>query len=188
MSIFFKNRRSRLYKHACIFNDSTGSTEGGRIQYACCINTTGAVGRRLQHPVWRRDLIIEEVHRISNSIPFVADISMKRLHHHVNGLHHYYGVEGTTACQGSSWIHSIRCHSSKTITTSLLIERMKQMEHLTRFILDWSRRFDQSIQRSSAFPMHHKSWRSSYSPVTEPFSYKSNNNNNFQVFVKPATT
>jgi len=66
------------------------------------VSSTGAVGRRLQHPVWiRRDLIMD-TNGISNSIPFEADISIKRLHHHVNGLHHYYGVEGTTACQGSS--------------------------------------------------------------------------------------
>jgi len=64
------------------------------------VSSTGAVGGRLQHPVWiRRDLIVD-THGISNSIPFVADISMERLHQLVNGLHHY-GVEGTTACQGS---------------------------------------------------------------------------------------
>jgi len=67
--------------------------------------TTGAVGRRLQNPGCggRRSVRshCKEVHGISNSIPFVADISMERLHQHVNGLHHY-GVEGTTACQQGS--------------------------------------------------------------------------------------
>jgi len=53
-----------------MFNDSAGSKAGGRIQHACSVNTTGAVGRRLQHPVWiRRDLIMD-THGISNSIPF----------------------------------------------------------------------------------------------------------------------
>jgi len=165
------------YMYIWTSNKIAGST--ARVEESSML-ATGAVGWRLQHPECGRSMRshCKEIHGISILIPLEADISMKRLHHHVNGLHHYYGVEGTTACQGSSWIHSIRCHSSKTITTSLLIERMKQMEHLTRFTLDWSRRFDQSIQRSSAFPIHHKSWRSSYSPVTEPFSYKSNNNNN----------
>jgi len=67
------------------------------------VNATGAVGRRLQYPGCgrRRDLIVEEIHGISISIPFVADISMERLHQHVNSLHHY-GVEGTTACQRGS--------------------------------------------------------------------------------------
>jgi len=69
-----------------------------RVEFA-----TGAAGKRLQHPGCgrRRDLIVEEIHGISNSIPFEADISMKRLHRHVNGLHHC-GVEGTTARQESS--------------------------------------------------------------------------------------
>jgi len=43
----------------------------------------------------------KEIHGVSILIPFVADISMEILHQHVNGLHHY-GVEGATACQGSS--------------------------------------------------------------------------------------
>jgi len=98
------------WQHACIYiwtNKIAGSTS--RVEESSMlVSSTGAVGGRLQHPVWiRRDLIMEEVHGISNSIPFVADISMESLHQHVNCLHHY-GVEGTTACQGSSWIHSIR--------------------------------------------------------------------------------
>ena len=44
--------------------------------------TTGVGGGSLQYPGCgrRRDLIVE-THGNSNSIPFEADISMKRLHH-----------------------------------------------------------------------------------------------------------
>jgi len=66
-------------------------------------NTTGVGGGSLQDPECGRSVRshCKEIHGVSISIPFVADISMESLHHSVNGLHHY-GVEGTTACQGSS--------------------------------------------------------------------------------------
>jgi len=68
-----------------MFNDSAGSAASGSVQHACYVSTTGAGCISLQHPVGRRDLIMEEVHGISNSIPFVADISiMERIHQHVN--------------------------------------------------------------------------------------------------------
>jgi len=93
----FANQSMHAYTIPIVLTGSAAVEES-----SMSTNATGAVGRRLQHPVWKsRDLIMEEVHGISNSIPFVADISMERLHHPVNGLHHY-GVEGTTACQGSS--------------------------------------------------------------------------------------
>jgi len=87
--------------HAYIYTNTTaGSAASGRIQHAV---TTGAVGRRLQHPGCgrRRDLIMKETHGISILIPLEADISRGCLHHQVRCLHHY-GVEGTTACQVSS--------------------------------------------------------------------------------------
>jgi len=139
------------WQHACIYiwtNKIAGSTS--RVEESSMlVSSTGAVGGRLQHPVWiRRDLIMEEVHGISNSIPFVADISMESLHQHVNCLHHY-GVEGTTACQGSSWIHSIRRQRSNRshISTDRMEEKMEES------IPDWSRRVDDQKhpQKSSVF-------------------------------------
>jgi len=67
------------------------------------VSATGVGGGSLQDPECGRSMRSDykEIHGISNSIPFVADISMERLHHPDNGLHHY-GVEGMTACQGSS--------------------------------------------------------------------------------------
>jgi len=147
--------------------------------------TTGVGGGSLQHRGCgrRRDLIVEEVHGISISIPFVADISMERLHQYVNGLHHY-GVEGTTACQGSSWIHR------SSTTSSILTGRMRKNEEelgtpqpgsdeeghgrahtgLIKLI---------KASKELSFPIYYKSWSS--------YSCRSNNNNRFQVFVKPAT-
>ena len=65
--------------------------------------TTGVGGGSLQHPGCGRSMRShsEEIHGVSILIPLEADISSGWLHHPVNGLHHY-GVEGTTACQGSS--------------------------------------------------------------------------------------
>jgi len=50
------------------------------------VNATGVGGGSLQDPECgrRRDLIVE-THGVSILIPFVADISMKGLHQHVNG-------------------------------------------------------------------------------------------------------
>jgi len=92
----------------------------------------------------RWDLIVEEVHGISISIPFVADISIESLHHSVNGLHHY-GVEGTTACQGSSWIHSIRRHSSNTshISTDRIKKKMEE-SHAGLIKASWSKHPEKS--------------------------------------------
>jgi len=103
--------------------------------------TTGAVGRRLQHPGCGRSMRShhKEIHGVSILIPLEADISIGRLHHPINGLHHY-GVEGTTACQGSSWIHSIRRHSSNT--SHISTDRMKKK--MEESIPDWSRRVDWS--------------------------------------------
>jgi len=154
MSLFSKCRHWWLHKHACIFNDRAGSAACGSVQYVYCVSTTGAGWISLQHPVWRRDLIMEEVRGISNSIPFVADISMERLHQHTNGLHHY-GVEGTTACKGSSWIHSIRRHS---INNSHIICRSDEEGHgRVSYRIDQGELIKASKEELS-FPIHHKSW------------------------------
>jgi len=165
--MFSKCRRWWLHRHACIYiytNTTAGPTS--RVgESSMLIFTTGAVGRRLQHPVWRRDLIVE-THGISNSIPFVADISMERLHQYVNGLHHY-GVEGTTACQQGSWIHSIRRHNRNSIATSSV-----QAGQRSRW--KSSCRIGELIRASKelSFPKDYKS-RSSYSSIIGLFSYKS---------------
>jgi len=73
------------HKEACMHIYIRANKQAGSAaveESSMLVSSTGAVGRRLQHPVWiRRDLIMEEVHGISNSIPFVADISRERLHH-----------------------------------------------------------------------------------------------------------
>ena len=86
---------------ACMYILVTAGSEAVE-ESSMLVSATGVGGGSLQDPECgrRRDLIME-THGISNSIPFVADISMERLHHPVKCLHHY-GVEGTTACQGSS--------------------------------------------------------------------------------------
>jgi len=81
---------------------------------------TGAVGRRLQYPECGRSM---RSHCRSpwnfQFNPICGWHQHGRLHQYVNGLHHY-GVEGTTACQQGSWIHSIRRHSSNSIATSTI--------------------------------------------------------------------
>ena len=177
-------RRSRLCKHACMFNDRAGSAASGSVQHACCVNATGAGWTSLQHPVWRsRDLIVEETHGISNSIPFVADISMERLHQHVNDLHHY-GVEGTTACQQGSWIHSIRRHSSSSIATSTTQEEELGTPQIGSDVEEHGR-----LHTGAA------SWSTeelTFSNTRVESSINSNNSSKHyqvftQVFIKPAT-
>ena len=68
----------------------------------------------------------------------------------------------------------------------LIPDRMKK--DMENSIPEW--RVEQSIQKSSVFQHTASNTRvegSSYSSVTGLFSYKSNSNNKFQVFVKPAT-
>jgi len=117
---------------------------------------TGAVlGRRLQNPGCgrrrTRDLIMEEVHGIPNSIPFEADISRGSLHHQSSG---YITMEWKRWQHAREAVESTA--SSATSTTqaksSLLTGRMKKkMEHLI-LIPDWSRRVDdQSIHKRAQF-------------------------------------
>jgi len=169
-----------MHAHVCT-NTTAGPT--ARVgESSVPIFTTGAVGRRLQHPLWRRRDLIMETHGISILIPLEADISRGRLHHQVNSLHHY-GVEGTTACQGSSWIHRIRCHSSNT---SSIIPRPDEEGHgRVSYRIDQGELMIKASTKDLSFPIYYKSW-SSYSSVIWLFSYKSNNNK-FQVFIKPAT-
>jgi len=102
----------------------------------------------------------------------------------VKWLHHY-GVEGTTACQGSSWIHSIRRHSSNNSLHHHGWQTGWRRIWNTSERIGWrwkgSYRIDQGelmIKASTkelSFSIHYKSWSSIYS------------NNKFQVFPKPAT-
>jgi len=77
------------------------------------INATGVVGGSLQDLACGRSMRshCKEIHGVSILIPLETDISSGRQHHQISCLHHY-GVEGTTACQGSSWIHRSSASSS----------------------------------------------------------------------------
>ena len=148
--------------------------------------TTGVGGGSLQHPGCgrRRDLIMEEVHGISNSIPFVADISMKKLCHQSmayitmewRGQQHARGAVESTASGATSTIQVT------SFPASLSADRMKKS--MEDSMPEW--RVDLSIQKSSVFQYTTRVEGSSYSSVIGLFSYKSNNNK-FQVFLKPAT-
>jgi len=86
---------------------------------------------------------VEEVHGISNSIPFVADISMERLHQHVNG---YITMEWRVRQHASKAVESTASGATEaTIATSSSADRMKKKVEQLRedrmkmegSILDW---------------------------------------------------
>jgi len=98
----------------------------------------------------------------------------------VNCLHHY-GVEGTTACQESSWIHSIQVpHQQYRLCHQQLIpDRMKKgMEELRP---DWQ--IDQSIQSRAQFSNIKQELKAVSTATTSTKYYQVFT----QVFPKPAT-
>ena len=142
------------WQHACTCEPMTRAGSTARVEESSVPTvTTGAVGRRLQCPGCgrRRDLIMEEIHGISKSIPF-------GWHQHeeatssVNCLHHY-GVEGATACQGSSWIHSVRCHINNTNYIIVCSPDEKGHGRVHTGLASRSRH-----PKELSFPIHHKSW------------------------------
>jgi len=109
-------RRSQL-QHACIYiwtNKIAGSTM--RVEASSMlVSPTGVGGGSLQDPECGRSM---RSHYGRSPWNFQFN-PICGWHQYVNGLHHY-GVEGTTACQQGSWIHSIRRHSSNSIATSTI--------------------------------------------------------------------
>jgi len=185
MSLFSMCRRPYRSMHAYAYNTNmtAGSAAGGRIQHAVA---TGAVGRRLQYPGYGRSMRshCKEIHGISNSIPLFGWHQHEEAMSSVNCLHHY-GVEGTTACQGSSWIHSIRCHVNNT-NCIIICSPDEDEDGRVSFRIDQGELMIKASTKELSFPIHHKSWGKQLQ-----FCYKSNNNNKFQVFdqvfIKPAT-
>jgi len=148
------------------------------------VGATGAVGWRLQHPGCGRSMRshCKEIHGISNSIPLCGWHQHEEAMSSVNCSHHY-GVEGTTVCQGSSWIHRSSATSTIQITSSTAAGWRRRWKSL---IPDWSRRVDdQSIHKRAQFSNRLQELKQLQ------FSCKSNNNNKFQAFaqafIKPAT-
>ena len=94
--------------------DSAGSAASGRIQYAYHRSSRWTAGSGCGR---KNEISMKETHGNSISIPSFGWHQQGQATSSVNCLHHY-GVEGTTACQQSSWIHSIRRHSSNSIATS----------------------------------------------------------------------
>jgi len=154
-----------LKKHACtyIWTNIAGSAA---VEESSML-AAGAAWRRLQHPGCGRSVRshCEEIHGVSILIPLEADISSGRQHHQISCLHHY-GVEGTTACQGSSWIHSIQCHINNTGYVCSPDEEEHGTAHTGSDEEGHGRAYTGLIKasRELSFPIDYKSW-SSYSSV-----------------------
>jgi len=87
----------------------------------------------------------KEIHGISNSIPFEADISMKKLHHQSSGC---IAVEWRAQQNARDAVESTASGATSTVQiASLSAARMKKK--MEDPMLDW--RVDQSIQKSSVF-------------------------------------
>jgi len=103
MSLFSKCRRSRIASDSmhAYMNQYSRIRGSGRIQYACHRSSRKktAVSR-----MWKKKKRshCKEIHGISFSIPLFGWHQHEETTSSDNCLHHY-GVDGTTACQGSSW-------------------------------------------------------------------------------------
>ena len=99
---------------------------------------------------------------------YLADISMKRLHHQSIA---YITMEWRGQQHAREAVESTASSATSTTQiTSLSAARMKKF--MEEFIPDW--RVDQSIQKSSVFQYTTRVEGSSYNSVIGLFSYKSN--------------
>jgi len=145
----------------------TGSTARVEVSSMPAI-TTGAVGRRLQHPVWKK----KRSHYGRNPWNFQFNpiwltsawrgyIIMPKVYITMEWRGQQHAREAVESTASSA--------TSTTQITSLSAARMKKF--MEEFIPDW--RVDQSIQKSSVFQHTTRVEWSSYSSTIGLFSYKS---------------